>query len=452
MISLFQRCGLLDPEFYICFMISTEELYSIYQRHPRISTDTRAIIPGSVFFSLKGPSFNGNAFAEKALELGAAYAVVDEPEFQKNDRCLLVGDGLIALQQLANYHRHQLTIPVLAVTGSNGKTTTKELIRSVLSKRYNTLATKGNLNNHIGVPLTLLSISPDIEFAVIEMGANHQGEIESYCKIAEPHYGLITNVGKAHLEGFGGFEGVKKGKGELYAWIASHSKTIFLNGNNSILHEMAKDHKVQYAVVYGTEDGFDCSGALITDSPTLEVKWKQGDHSGQIQSQIIGAYNFENILAAVCIGNYFGVSAEAIDEAIAAYVPDNSRSQVVKKGTNTIILDAYNANPTSMEAALKNFASLPVKHKILCIGDMAELGEDSADEHRRIVEIVKTIPTDQVILVGKNFGFFSGQLKCLHFENSETAADWVKKHPFSNKQILIKGSRSSKMEKILESI
>ena len=433
-------------------MISTEELYSIYQRHPRISTDTRAIIPGSIFFSLKGPSFNGNAFAEKALELGAAYAVVDEPEFQKNDRCLLVGDGLIALQQLANYHRHQLTIPVLAVTGSNGKTTTKELIRAVLSKRYKTLATKGNLNNHIGVPLTLLSISPDIEFAVIEMGANHQGEIESYCKIAEPHYGLITNVGKAHLEGFGGFEGVKKGKGELYAWIASHSKTIFLNGNNSILHEMAKDHKVQYAVVYGTEEGFDCCGALITDSPTLELKWKQGDHSGHISSQIIGAYNFENILAAVCIGNYFGVSAEAIDEAIAAYVPDNSRSQVVKKGTNTIILDAYNANPTSMEAALKNFAALPDPHKLVCIGDMAELGEESRAEHERIMQLLKKIPAEKFILVGKNFGAFKDQLDCLYFQTSDEAANWVKKNPVKNSVILVKGSRSTMMEKVAEAL
>lgn len=433
-------------------MITIEELYSLYVKHPQISTDSRSILPGSLFFALKGPSFDGNSFAEQALVMGAAYAVVDNPAFQINERCLLVEDSLLALQQLANHHRHNLKIPVLAITGSNGKTTTKELVRAVLSKRYKTLATKGNLNNHIGIPLTLLSITDDIEFAVIEMGANHRQEIEMYCKIAEPHYGLITNVGKAHLEGFGGFQGVKKGKGELYAWIASHAKTIFLNGDNPHLVEMAKENKVQYVVLYGTQEHYDCHGDLVTDSPALEVKWKQGDASGHIQSQMIGAYNFENILSAVCIGNYFGVQAGDIDDAIAAYVPDNSRSQVVKKGSNTVILDAYNANPTSMEAALRNFAALPSTHKVICIGDMAELGEESDSEHGRIVEMLKSIPAEQVILVGKNFGIYSGQIKCVHFETSESAAAWVKEHPFSNKKILIKGSRSTRMEKILESI
>lgn len=433
-------------------MTSIEELYALFLQHPQVCTDSRAIIPGSIFFALKGPSFNGNTFAEQALSLGAAYAVVDEDAYAKNPRCLLVKDGLAALQQLANHHRHQLKIPVLAITGSNGKTTTKELVRAVLAKRYRTLATKGNLNNHIGVPLTLLSITNEIEFAVIEMGANHQHEIEAYCKIAEPHYGLITNVGKAHLEGFGGFEGVKKGKGELYEWIAQQAKPVFLNGNNSILSEMAKEHKVQYQVIYGTDSNFDCCGELVSDSPALEVKWKQGEHSGHIHSQLIGRYNFENVLAAICIGNYFGVEAHDIDKAIAAYVPDNSRSQVITKGTNTIILDAYNANPTSMEAALKNFASLSSSHKIICIGDMAELGEETTKEHGRIVEMLKNIPNEQIILVGKNFGVYSGQIPCLHFETSDKAADWVKKHPFSNKNILIKGSRSTRMEKILDSI
>ena len=433
-------------------MVSTEEIYSLYLKHPQICTDSRAILPGSIFIALKGPSFNGNTFAEKALATGAAYAVVDEPEYKTSDRCLLVEDGLQTLQSLANHHRNQLTIPILAITGSNGKTTTKELILAVLSKQYTTLATKGNLNNHIGVPLTLLSITPDIEFAVIEMGANHRKEIELYCRIAEPHYGLITNVGKAHLEGFGGFEGVKQGKAELYNWLANHSKTAFINGNNSHLLEMAKENKVQYVMLYGTDEEFDCFGELITDTPTLEVKWKHADHSGHVQSQLIGAYNFENILSAVCVGNYFGVDADAINEAIASYVPDNSRSQVIKKGSNTIILDAYNANPTSMEAALKNFAAIPVSHKLVCIGDMAELGEESSVEHERIMQLLKKIKPAKFILVGKNFGAFKDQIECLYFPTSDEAASYVKKHPVRNSTILVKGSRSTRMEKVVEAL
>lgn len=433
-------------------MVTIEELYSRYQQHPLVCTDSRAILPGSIFFALKGPSFNGNAFAAKALEEGAAFAVVDEPAYVTDKRCLLVQDGLTALQQLANYHRRQLTIPVLAITGSNGKTTSKELVRAVLSKKYKTLATRGNLNNHIGVPLTLLSITPEVEFAVIEMGANHQKEIESYCLIAEPHFGLITNVGKAHLEGFGGFEGVKKGKGELYAWVGRHGRAVFINADNQHLCEMAQEHKLQFLIRYGTDPRYDCCGELVSDSPALHLKWKQGDQHGEVQTQMIGRYNFENILSAICVGNYFGVDAGAINEAIESYVPDNSRSQVVRKGSNIVVLDAYNANPTSMEAALRNFASMAAKQKLICIGDMAELGEESPKEHQRIIDLLKDIQSEQIILVGKNFGQFAAQLKCMHFETSDLAAGWLKKHPLSNTQILIKGSRSTKMEKILESI
>jgi len=433
-------------------MITTEKLYELYKGNSIVCTDSRNIIPGCIFFALKGPAFNGNAFAETALLKGAAYAVIDEPEYQKSENVILVDDGLKALQQLANHHRRQLKIPFLAITGSNGKTTTKELIRNVLSKRYKTIATKGNLNNHIGVPLTILSIPLDTEFAVIEMGANHLKEIESYCQIAEPGYGLITNVGKAHLEGFGGFEGVKKGKGELYAWLSEHGGSIFINGNNENLLGMSKSRKFNEVIDYGTGKDFFCTGELISEQPSLIVEWKSQSRFGEINSHLAGSYNFENILSAVCVGNYFKVKPEDIDAAINAYIPDNSRSQVVKKGSNTIILDAYNANPTSMEAALKNFANIPAERKIVFLGDMAELGNDSDDEHKRILTLLNDSKYSNVVLVGKNFGQFFTAGKGIHFDDSEKAAAWVKDHLPENSYILIKGSRSTKMERILEAL
>ncbi len=433
-------------------MISIAELYSVFLKHPIISTDTRTILPASMFFALKGPAFNGNQFAEKALAAGAAFVVIDEVEFKKDDRFLLVEDVLTTLQELANYHRQHLQIPFLAITGSNGKTTTKELIRAVLAKKYKTHATKGNLNNHIGVPLTILSITPDAEFAVIEMGANHQKEIESYCKIAEPDFGLITNVGKAHLEGFGGFEGVKKGKGELYSWISVNGKMIFINGDNNHLKEMSGGIINEKKIFYGTADYFYCFGKLLKEESFLNITWTSEDRSGLIESQIIGGYNFENILSAVCIGNYFGVKAADIDDAVSAYVSDNSRSQIVKAGTNTIILDAYNANPTSMEAALNNFGKINSDQKYIFIGDMAELGEESREEHKKIIELLKKMKPTTVVLVGKNFGEFESEIFCLHFIDSEKAAEWVSGNAFENATVLIKGSRSSKMEKVFDAI
>lgn len=433
-------------------MISPEELYSIYLNNPIICTDTRSIQKGSIFFALKGPNFNGNSFAEAAIEQGAAYAVIDEPKFRKDDRYILVEHGLKALQELANYHRRQLKIPFLAITGSNGKTTTKELIRAVLSKKFKTLATKGNLNNHIGVPLTILSIDKSIEFAVIEMGANHQGEIESYCHIAEPDYGLITNVGKAHLEGFGGLSGVKKGKRELYHWLDEHGIKIFINGDNGDLGEMASQIDPRKLVFYGTNSAFDTFAVLKKSQPELVISWKSGLQQGQHTCRLIGAYNFENVVAAVAVGNYFGVEAHLIDLAISSYMPDNSRSQRLQKGSNSIILDAYNANPSSMEAAIKNFSQLSDKNKVICIGDMAELGEDSEKEHKRILQLLKDVSYQQLILVGKNFNKFSNELDCMSFENAELASDWIKKNPLKSKTILIKGSRSTKMETILEAI
>ncbi|MFN8165941.1 MAG: UDP-N-acetylmuramoyl-tripeptide--D-alanyl-D-alanine ligase [Bacteroidia bacterium] len=433
-------------------MTELEKIYAAYLQNHAVSTDTRTILPGSVFFALKGPSFNGNAFAEKALEAGASLAVIDEEAYKKDDRFVLVPDVLNALQDLARHHRRHLQIPVLAVTGSNGKTTTKELIRSVISKKYKTLATKGNLNNHIGVPLTILSITPDIDFAVIEMGANHQKEIELLCSIADPDFGLITNVGKAHLEGFGGFEGVKKGKGEMYAHLSQKGKLAFVNADNAHLMSMMTVHKPSSVLTYGTSDGVYCRGELVTSEPTVCMNWKCESAFGEIQSQIIGAYNFENILSAVCIGNYFRVKPEDISEAVASYVPDNSRSQIVKKGSNTIVLDAYNANPTSMEAALKNFSKMPATKRIICIGDMAELGEESKPEHEKIIAQLKGMNFDLLILVGKNFGEFASEITCKHFADSAQASHWLKEfHPVDS-LLLIKGSRSSKMELLVDAV
>jgi UDP-N-acetylmuramoyl-tripeptide--D-alanyl-D-alanine ligase len=318
--------------------------------------------------------------------------------------------------------------------------------------KYKTLATQGNLNNHIGVPLTILSITPEIEFAVIEMGANHQHEIESYCRIAEPEYGLITNVGKAHLEGFGGFEGVMTGKGELYDWISQHGKAVFYNADNVHLISMLKKYSVREEISFGSSNEFYCRGKLVEVQPFLKVEWKCSQKSGIINSNLIGAYNFENILSAVCIGNYFGITPSGIDTALASYSPDNSRSQLVKRGSNTIILDAYNANPSSMEAALKNFAAMPGQHKVVFIGDMAELGDESDEEHRRISELIGSLHFEKVILVGKNFQKYSANLTGGYFEDSAQAATWVKNHPLAESNILIKGSRSMKMEKVFEAI
>lgn len=399
-----------------------------------------------MFFALKGPAFNGNTFAAQALNAGAAYVIVDEEKYKLDDRCILVDDSLKALQRLAKHHRSQLHFPFLAITGSNGKTTTKELIRNVLSKKFNVHATKGNLNNHIGVPLTILSISAKTNFAVIEMGANHQKEIEFLCSIASPDYGLITNVGKAHLEGFGGFEGVKKGKGEMYEHLSGAGRTAFVNADNDLLGKMIEEYKPSSVVYYGTKDKSFCRGELIATEPNLKVSWKCESAFGEIQTQMIGAYNFENILSAICIGNYFRVKPEDINEAIAAYVPDNSRSQIIQQGSNTIVLDAYNANPSSMEAALRNFEGMESNSKVICLGDMAELGDDSDTEHKRIIDQLKKIDCRLLILVGKNFGAFANDIRCLHFENSTLAAEYFKTNMPTDSLILVKGSRSSKME------
>lgn len=426
--------------------ISTEELYLYFLKYPSVQTDTRKLKQGDLFFALKGPNFNGNEFASKAIEQGAAFAIVDEIEFATTDRTILVEDVLTSLQQLAKYHRQQFDIPVLAITGSNGKTTSKELIHAVISSTYKTYTTQGNLNNHIGVPLTLLSIQSDAEFAIIEMGANHQKEIASYCSYTLPTHGLITNCGKAHLEGFGGVEGVKKGKGELYDFIRQSNGTIFRYNDYDYLHTMSANIKNVYT--YGTNSHATIIGKAVKSEPFLEVAISEGANIATIQTQLVGEYNLPNVLSAVAIGKYFKVEDQKIKSAIENYQPNNSRSQLIQLGTNQIILDAYNANPTSMKAAIENFAKMPVQNKVLMIGGMMELGEESIQEHESIIQLILHHTFSMVVLVGGDFKQTNHPF--IYFENSLEAAQWFKTQQFNQHYILIKGSRSMQMEKIIQ--
>lgn len=419
-------------------------LYELYLGHPSVQTDTRKLKQGDIFFALKGPNFNGNLFATKALEAGAAYAVIDEPSDSNDERLILVDDALQTLQALAGYHRQQFNIPFIAITGSNGKTTTKELVYTVLAAHYKTYTTQGNLNNHIGVPLTLLSIPADAEMAVIEMGANHQKEIAGYCIYTAPTHGIITNCGKAHLEGFGGIEGVRKGKGELYDYIRAHNGTIFRFNDFDYLHEMSKG--IEKVIGYGTIEGA-ITGEVIASEPFLEVSITNGASFRNVSTHLVGAYNVSNVLCAIAIGKTFGVPDEKIKTAIESYMPSNSRSQMVEKEGNHIILDAYNANPTSMRAAIENFAKLKAPKKVLMLGGMMELGEDSITEHQQIIDLINQYDWQQVVLVGGDF--IHTKHKHLYFVDSTQAANWYKQQNFSNTHLLIKGSRSMQMEKIL---
>nr|WP_294994980.1 UDP-N-acetylmuramoyl-tripeptide--D-alanyl-D-alanine ligase [uncultured Sediminibacterium sp.] len=421
-----------------------EALYKLYQQHPSVQTDTRKLKEGDIFFALKGPNFNGNLFAKQALEAGAAYAVIDEAVEGMDDRFILVDDVLSSLQEMAGYHRQQFSIPFIAITGSNGKTTTKELVYTVLASHFKTYTTQGNLNNHIGVPLTILSIPVDAEMAVIEMGANHQKEIAGYCVYTDPTHGIITNCGKAHLEGFGGIEGVRKGKGELYDYIRSHNGTIFRFNDFDYLHEMSKG--IEKVIGYGTHEGA-ITGEVMASEPFLEVSITKGASFTQVSTQLVGAYNVSNVLCAIAIGKTFGVPDEKIKDAIETYIPSNSRSQMVKKDGNHIILDAYNANPTSMRAAIENFAKLKAPSKVLMLGGMMELGEDSITEHQQIIDLINNYPWQNVVLVGGDFK--NTTHNHLFFTNSTEAANWFKQQNFSGTHFLIKGSRSMQMEKIL---
>ena len=428
----------------ICSM-TIEQLYSIYLMHPSVQTDTRKLKDGDLFFALKGENFNGNLFAQKALENGAAYAVADEITNNANDRIIKVDNTLFALQQLAKHHRLQFDIPFLAITGSNGKTTTKELIHAILSSRYKTYTTEGNLNNHIGVPLTILKIKKDAEIAVIEMGANHLKEIASYCTYALPNYGLINNCSKAHLEGFGSVEGVRKGKGELYDHIRDTNGTIFINCDYSYLREMSNG--IEKKISYGTANAA-TTGHLLESEPFLNVLITSDEAIGPIQTQLVGEYNLPNVLAAVSVGKYFKVPAKNIKKALEKYTPDNSRSQLIEKGTNKIILDAYNANPSSMKAAIENFAKVHTDKKVLLIGAMAELGDESIAEHEDIIALIKQYNWEKVVLVGGDFT--KTQHPYLFFNNSTEAKEWFQQQHFENTYFLVKGSRSTQMEKVIE--
>jgi UDP-N-acetylmuramoyl-tripeptide--D-alanyl-D-alanine ligase len=426
---------------------STETLYSIFQKGAKISTDTRQVSEGCIFFALKGDKFDGNQYAAEALQKGAAYAVVDDPAVVADDRFLLVEDVLAALQDLARHHRKTFTFPVIALTGSNGKTTTKELIAKVLSMKYNTYATKGNLNNHIGVPLTILSVDPaKHEMAVIEMGANHQAEIALLSTIALPTHGLITNIGKAHLEGFGGVEGIKKGKGELFDFLSKKKGTVFANTTHDTIMEMVSKRRAFGEIVFYCSESSAVNPILLQESPLVIFE----NHGKKVSTHLPGSYNFDNICAALAVGKHFEVADEDANEAVSTYQPDNNRSQIVKKGSNTVIMDAYNANPSSMAAAVANFAKLDAPKKMLILGDMFELGDAAEEEHLALGKLIAAEKFDIVILSGKLMQHALPALpKAYYFPDKFSLHNWVMDNPQENTYILIKGSRGMALETVL---
>lgn len=428
-------------------LMMIEKLYEVYKQYPSVQTDTRKLKAGDIFFALKGPNFNGNTFAQQAIDDGAAHVVIDEKEYEILGKTFLVPDVLSALQQLALHHRKQFDIPFIAITGSNGKTTTKELIHAVLSSTFKTYTTEGNLNNHIGIPLTILKIRPDAEMAVIEMGANHLKEIAGYCQIALPTHGLITNCGKAHLEGFGSEEGVRKGKGELFDYLRTLTHGFaFVMWDYDYLQEMTKG--ISGIIKYGTKENDHVIGKILPNENFLKVQIIQGLTDGIISTQLVGEYNLPNVLAAVTVGKFFEVPEDKIVSAIENYIPSNSRSQLVEKDSNMIILDAYNANPSSMKLAIENFAKKNSENKILMLGAMAELGKESVQEHQEIIDLIKKYQWKEVVLVGGDFIKLSHPF--LSFENSLQAKKWFSKQHFQNSYILVKGSRSMQMEMVLE--
>jgi len=418
----------------------------LYAKHPKIITDSRKACADSIFFALKGESFDGNDFAAQALEAGCNYAVVDRPEVISDDRYILVNDVLNSLQDLARERRKQLNIPAIAITGSNGKTTTKELIKCVLEAKYEVYATSGNLNNHIGVPLTILEIPQTAQIAIIEMGANHVGEIKLLCDIARPTCGLITNIGKAHLEGFGGFEGVKRAKKELYDYLNETGATIFYNEENPILSAMLENANAK-TIGYKSK----CCGKLISASPYLNMELYIGEGKYQVSTRMAGSYNCENLLAAACMGVHFNVPAELIVSAIEAYTPQNTRSQVLCTANNQLLLDYYNANPTSMSESLNNFFGQIEGSKMVILGDMFELGEETPKEHAAIVDLLLAQHDAICVVVGKHFYEAAKNTpRILSFEEMNDLKKWLADNPPKDLFILLKGSRGMKMEQLLE--
>lgn len=425
--------------------MNLNELYELFLHHEKITTDSRHCPTNSLFFALKGERFDGNQYAAKALEAGAAYAIIDNPEYLSGDRMILVDNVLDCLQQLAHRHRKALGIPVIGITGTNGKTTTKELLASVLATKFNVLATEGNLNNQIGVPLTLLRMNPYHEIAVVEMGASHPGDIEELVHIVAPNYGLITNVGCAHLEGFGSFEGVLHTKGELYDYLRHTNGKIFINQENKDLMGIA--HGLEQ-ITYGQHEGAFAVGHVVESNPFLTFDWKQQGKIHVVETHLVGAYNIDNVLAAVAVGRYFKIPAERISRAIAAYEPTNNRSQYKKTERNDLIIDAYNANPTSMKAALDNFASLPVHPKAVVLGDMLELGKTSDELHSGIVRQLQAEAFDKVYLCGQHFARTADGFPS--FTTTEELIAALRQDKLEGYHILIKGSHSMGLENVVE--
>ena len=428
------------------------ELHSLYIQYPSVSTDTRDIKLDSLFFALKGNKFNGNEFANKALESGAKYAIIDEQKYQVDERYILVSDVLKTLQALAHYHRKQFKIPIIGITGTNGKTTTKELTACILSKQYNVLYTKGNLNNQIGVPLTLLQLNKQHEIAVIEMGASHLGDIKELCEIADPTYGLITNIGVAHIEGFGSMENLINTKAELYDYIAQIEGKVFIDIDNEQLKKLMLAKKMT-SITYGiTKDPESfIVGKILENSPYLKLEWCIGVHTCfTVNTKIVGTYNLDNILAAISIGKYFGVNSNAICEAVEQYAPDNNRSQLVQTEKNNVIVDAYNANPTSMKAALASFATMRVTNKLPILGDMLELGSNSLAEHQSIVNNLKHNDYQQAYLVGSIFSQTDSPYK--HFKDCDDLIAFLHDNPLHDTYVLLKGSRGIQLESALSSL
>ena len=425
------------------------QLYNLYLKSTGVSTDTRTVQPGNLWFALKGPHFDAHKFANQALEKGALAVVIQDATYQQSDRYFFVKNTLSTLQLLANHHRNQLNIPFIGITGSNGKTTTRELVREVLAQKYKVHATYGNLNNHIGVPLTLLQIDPKTEIAIIEMGANKVGDIAELCRIADPTHGLITNIGKAHLEGFGGMEGVIRGKTELYHHLIEENGVIFVNSANKILHNIAQK-RIKSPVYYPAKADY-FHATLLASQPSLKLQTENGL---QATTALTGAYNFENICSALCVGKFFGVDANKALHAVSTYIPDNNRSQVIKKGTNTILLDAYNANPSSMAAALEHFAGkeeTESRHKVVILGDMFELGATAAKAHEDLGKLTSLLGFDQVHLCGKLMEKAkSGNPKANYWPEKASLHKYLSTHPIKSSEILIKGSRGMQLETLLE--
>jgi UDP-N-acetylmuramoyl-tripeptide--D-alanyl-D-alanine ligase len=427
-----------------------QKLYRLFLKNPIITTDTRKIEKGAIFFALTGESFDGNKYAQDAIKKGCSYAIIDDKDVPLSDRLILVDNVLNTLQELASFHRKQLNIPIIAITGTNGKTTTKELIASVLKTIYNVSFTQGNLNNHIGVPLTLLSMTESTEIGVVEMGANHVGEIKELCKIADPNYGIITNIGKAHIDGFGSYENIIKAKKELYDYLKENDRKVFVNEGNDLLSKLVNELELDN--VSYNHPKTKVKGESLSTNKFLKAKVNINDADHYVETQLIGSYNLENVLAAICVGHYFKVPDDKIIKSIKEYVPQNNRSQFVKTQSNNLIVDCYNANPTSVKAALENFISLDLSNKCVILGDMLELGKVSEEEHRMVVDFVIKQDFKHIVLVGDIYFLIDVPINIKQFKTVEELNNWICLNKIHESNVLIKGSRGIQLERVIENL